>query len=188
MTTTGMRCGTLPCVGPELVFAREGELDHQSPRCNCVHERKRSHGRACQQGLPSESGSLSCWFSSLRVFTVEPTYQNTYTKAKASATDSGVILCSARTLTCKTPESMRFKNRPKRLRGRDCCRLLRQQRRRSNHPGISQAPGPRGWTIWRETLHCVHRRGHSRPEARVKLSGTATDGDQRSASTDLVHV
>ena len=25
--------------------------------------------------------------------------------------------------------------------------------------------------------HCVHRRGHPRREARVKLSGTATDGD-----------
>src|SRR5882724_10202315 len=30
--------------------------------------------------------------------------------------------------------------------------LTGHQRRRSNLPGNSQAPGPRGWTIWRETL------------------------------------
>ena len=45
-------------------------------------------------------------------------------------------------------------------------------------PGNSQAPGPLGWTIWRETRYCVHRRGHPRRKARVNLSGTATDGGQ----------
>ena len=44
-----------------------------------------------------------------------------------------------------------------------------------------------GWTIWRETHYCVHRRGHPRRKAWVNLSGTATDGAHWSASADPAH-
>src|ERR1700748_1267129 len=45
-------------------------------------------------------------------------------------------------------------------------------------PETLRQRGPRGWTIWREALQRAHRRGHPRRVVRVKLSGTATDGDR----------
>src|ERR1700751_1619680 len=45
-------------------------------------------------------------------------------------------------------------------------------------PETLRPRGPRGWTIWREALQRAHRRGHPRRVVRVKLSGTATDGDR----------